>query len=97
MFIYFCIILFQILFYYNDPPLYINCILNLFQYEVRSWSGRSLDVYGNCDVKQILDGTSMLIEKKQCQKSKAEERHNFSENVLENSSVSYAKKTKYCK
>ena len=64
--------------------------LILFQYEAKDLSGNISDEFGTCDVTQKLDQMEMQITKKNCQKSKNNnrQRDNYTENFLDNGNVS---------
>ena len=64
--------------------------LILFQYEAKDLSGITSDEFGTCDVTQKLDQMEMQITKKNCQKSKNNnrQRDNYTENFLDNGNVS---------
>ena len=60
------------------------------QYEAKDLSGITSDEFGTCDVTQKLDQMQMQITKKNCQKSKNNnrQRDNYTENFLDNGNVS---------
>ena len=59
------------------------------QYEAKDFSGNTSDDFGTCDVTQKLDQLEMQITKKNCQKSKNNnrQRDNYTENFLDNGNV----------
>ena len=60
----------------------------IFQYEPKSWSGKKVDIYGQCDVEYALDSNMLSIHKENCQKSESKGQHNFTENISETDNVS---------
>ena len=67
-----------------------NSTLIPLQYEAKDLSGNTSDEFGTCDVTQKLDQMEMQITKKNCQKSKNNnrQRDNYTENFLDNGNVS---------
>ena len=58
------------------------------QYKPKSWSGKGVDVYGQCDVEYALDSDMLSIHKGNCQKSESKGQHNFTESISETGNVS---------